>query len=294
MSGGWLSAHLFFEGPMYGEECDRVLLEVVEPFVLRCEREEWTVSHFFIRYGEDGPHVRLRLRGEAEVLEGRVWAALVEHVRGGPVVRLARVPYEPETARYGGPDALAVAERHFADSSATAYRLLAGTGPNRSSRLGMGLLAMVVLVHAFAGGRDRGADFARTYATGYLRLLGERDGGGALRDAFGDGYQRQAGRLAGHVDEVWSRLDAGQPLSDELDAWAAAIRERRAELAALFAVGRVQVEGGPAEGWERVVFGIVPGYVHMTNNRLGITLHEESYLAFLISRALLPDEPEGG
>ncbi len=290
MSGGWLSAHLFFEGGMYGPECDRVVLDVAEPFVLRCRREEWTDGHFFIRYGEGGPHVRLRLRGAEEVLQGLVWPALVEHVPAA--LRVERVPYEPETVRYGGPDALQVAERHFADSSETAYRLLAGIGTGRSSRLGRGLLAMVVLVHAFAGDRDRGAAFARMYATGYLRLLGERDEGGALLGAFGDGYQRQAGRLAEHVDEVWSRLDAGEPLSDELDAWAAALRERRAELAALFRERRVQVEGRPAEEWERVVSGIVPSYAHMTNNRLGITLQEESYLAYLIARALVPGAAE--
>lgn len=308
---GWLSVYLFFTGWMYDGECDRIVREVVEPFVARARREGWVDGHFFIRYSERGPHVRLRLHGSEEVLEGTVWPALAEHVLahspdaivdatpdepaftrpepGEPVrvTHLARVAYEPETERYGGPDALPVAERLFADSSDTAYRLMSGMGAERSSRLGKGLLATVVLLHTFARSRAHGAAFAETYSTNYLRTVArEDDGREKFLGAFGQGYEQQADTLGAYVDEVWSRLDEGEALSDALDAWAAALRERRAELRALSDAGRVQVGGRPAESWDHVVAGIVPSYVHMMNNRLGITIQEESYLGYLIHRAL--------
>jgi len=89
-----------------------------------------------------------------------------------------------------------------------------------------------------------------------------------------------------YVDAVWEAMDDGDELSETLDAYAAGLRLTRGELRALFAEGRVQVGGQEAEDWWRVVNGIAPSYVHMMNNRLGITLQEESYLGYLITRAL--------
>lgn len=307
----WLSVYLFFEGWIYAAECDRLVLEVVRPFAERARREGWADAHFFIRYSEHGPHLRLRLHGDPAALAETVWPALVEHVRardpeaevdrlpeapvyrrddGGAGVRvthLARVAYEPETDRYGGPDALPVAERLFGDSSRTAYALMSGMGDQRSSRLGKGLLAMVVLLHVYTRDRARGAAFAHTYSSSYLRSVAREDEGReAWIGAFGQGYEQQAATLGEYVDEIWSRMDEGEPLSEALDDWAAALRERRAELEARFEAGRVRVPAGPAATWEGVVMAIASSYVHMMNNRLGITIQEESYLGYLIHRAL--------
>ena len=308
---GWLSVYLFFEGWIYARECDRVVMEVVEPFVARARAAGWADGHFFIRYSERGPHVRLRFRGEAAVLDGTLWPALVEHVRAGspgvdidavpetpvfkreddaPPVRvthLARVAYEPETERYGGPHALPVAERLFADSSDAAYALLRNLGGERSSRLGKGLLAMVVLLHGFVRDREHGSSFAHMYSTNYLRSVAREDEGReAYLGAFDQGYEQQAETLGEYVDEVWSRMDEGEPLSEALDAWAAALRARRAELRAVCDAAAVEVMGEATDDWNRVVGAILPSYVHMMNNRLGITIQEESYLGYLIHRAL--------
>ena len=307
----WLSVYLFFNGWIYASECDRVVVDLVEPFVRRCQREGWIDQHFFIRYSEFGPHVRLRFYGTPESLNGNVWPALVEHLRAlDPEVRIderpdapnvpqraedepvrithaARVEYEPETERYGGPDALLVSERAFETSSDAAYALTAKMTPERSSRLGKGLLSMVVLVHAFCEERERGAAFGQMYSTNYLRsLVREDDGREAWLDAFDQGFSQQSETLMEYVDAVWEAMDDGDELSETLDAYAAGLRATRDELRALFDAGRVQVGSQPAEEWSRVVNGIAPSYVHMMNNRLGITLQEESYLGYLITRAL--------
>lgn len=307
----WLSVYLFFNGWIYDPACDRVVVDVVEPFVRRCQREGWIGQHFFIRYSEFGPHVRLRLLGAPDVLGGTVWPAFVEHLRahnpdvvvddrpetpsvpargeGDPVVvtHAARVAYEPETERYGGPEALLVSERHFEVSSDAAFALTAKMTPERSSRLGKGLLSMVVLVHAFCEDRERGAAFGQMYSTNYLRSLVREDGGrDAWLDAFDQGFSQQSETLMEYVDAVWEAMDDGDELSETLDAYAAGLRTTRQELRALFDAGRVEVGGQKAEEWPRVVNGIAPSYVHMMNNRLGITLQEESYLGYLITRAL--------
>lgn len=307
----WLSVYLFFDGWIYTPDCDRIVLDVAEPFVRRCQRQGWIDQHFFIRYSEFGPHVRLRLFGDPQVLSGDVWPALVEHVRahspdvqidakpadhnvppraeGQPVrvTHVARVEYEPETERYGGPHALLVSERAFEVSSDAAYALVGKMTPERSSRLGKGLLGMVVLVHLFATDREQGAQFVQMYSTNYLRAVAREEGGReALLDAFDQGFSTQAETLMEYVDAIWEAMDDGDSLSDTLDAYVAGMRRIRDELRALFDQGRVQAMGETATEWNRAWQPLVPSYLHMMNNRLGITIQEESYLGYLVTRAL--------
>jgi thiopeptide-type bacteriocin biosynthesis protein len=303
---GWLSEYLFHAGGIYSEAGDAVLLDAVEPFVRACAARGWIDRWFFIRYGERGPHVRLRLHGVRAVLEREAGPALREHLaalypgvaEGFPdgaspagsegVSHVATVAYEPETARYGGPDGVLLAEEFFHLSSEAALALLRGTRRGeRSSRLGKALLATVVLVHAFRGSRDGAGEFAHAYGTGYLRALvpdGERRE--VLTRAFGGGFEQQAETLTAYVEEAWSRLDSGEPLSEALDRYRAGLEEVRARFGALLDAGRLSQAGAVLTDRERAVAAIVSSYVHMMNNRLGVTIQEESYLAYLIHRSL--------
>jgi thiopeptide-type bacteriocin biosynthesis protein len=307
----WLSVYLFFDGWIYTPDCDRVVLDVAEPFVRACQEKGWIHQHFFIRYSEFGPHVRLRLLGMPDVLGGEVWPALVEHLRahnpdvqidtrpdnpgvpqreeGQPVrvTHVARVEYEPETDRYGGPDTLLVSERAFEVSSDAAYALIAKMGGERSSRLGKGLLGTVILIHLFTDSREHGSSFTQMYSTNYLRAVArEEDGRETLLEAFDQGFSNQAETLMEYVDAIWEAMDDGDSLSETLDAYADGMRGIREELRALFDQGRVQAVGQPATEWVRAWQALLPSYLHMMNNRLGITIQEESYLGYLVTRAL--------
>ena len=324
----WLAAHLFFnhDTGIYTGECDEVALELAEPFVRRCQREGWIDGWFFIRYSEYGPHVRLRLHGRAEVMDDVVWPALREHVRAlypevlferpdvpampvytpgeppppppepreGPfrVTHAALIEYEPETERYGGPEGVRLAERMFEVSSEAACSLLRKTSrTERSSRLGKGLLTMVELMHTFSlGDRAAASRWANQYNIGYLRgVARDEEARGAWLGAFDSGYGSQADTLGEYVEEVWSRMDEGEPLSDALDLYRDGLLEVRGHFRELFDTGKLV---GPMEPytpyttWEMAVGGICSSYLHMMNNRLGITIQEESYLAYLIMRTL--------
>jgi len=323
----WLAAHLFFtrETGIYTGECDEVVLGIAEPFVRRCQREGWIDGWFFIRYSEYGPHVRLRLHGRSEVLDEVVWPALREHVRAhysdvaferpdvpampayppvppaegesepeaGPfrLTHAALIDYEPETDRYGGPDGVRLAERMFEASSEAACSLLQKTSrTERSSRLGKGLLTMVELFHVFShGDRAAAARWANQYNIGYLRgVARDEEARGAWLGAFDSGYGSQADTLGEYVEEVWSRMDEGEPLSDALDLYRDGLLEVRGHFRDLFDAGRLTAPMEPYTytAWETAVGGIGSSYLHMTNNRLGITIQEESYLAYLIMRTL--------
>ncbi|HEX2204344.1 MAG TPA: thiopeptide-type bacteriocin biosynthesis protein [Longimicrobium sp.] len=311
----WLSVHLFFPGGIYTPECDRVVLDTVQPFVRRCHAEGWVDGYFFIRYSELGPHVRLRFHGRGDVVDETVWPALRAHVEAlhpgvvfeppteppqprshvdtqegdeARVTHAALIEYEPETDRYGGPEAVRLAERYFEVSSDATFALLARSGRERSSRLGKGLLSMVVLAHVFGGTREKAADFMHQYGIGYLRnIVRSEDGRSAWLGAFDSGFDAQAENLVAYVEEVWSRMDEGEELSEALDAWHDGLKRIRGEFRELFEAGRLLRQGQEPFGqWEQAVGGIVSSYVHMMNNRLGVSIQEEAYLAYLITRAL--------
>lgn len=313
---GWLSAHIFFDGWVYTGECDRVAIDVAEPFVRRCEEEGWIDAHFFIRYSDVGPHVRLRLHGDRPVLENKVWPALREavaalypdvkdglptgiepgHGATGRVTHLARVEYEPETERYGGPEGVLLAEDFFEVSSELAYALLRRTDPaQRSSRLGKGVLASVVLVHAFCRDQQAAAEFASRYGTNYLRSLVPDEGARSTWvDAFTSGFEQQADNLLPYVEEMWDRLENDESLSEALDPFRDGVGEVRDQFMKLWREGLLTRGPHPLPEWEQAVSAIVSSYLHMNNNRLGITIQEEAYLAFILARALGHVAPQPG
>lgn len=292
----WLGVHLFFDGDIYRETADRVILEVVAPLVGESLERDWIRRFFFVRYSEGGAHVRLRLYGRPEVLDRRLKPRLREcaaaelghDAAAGPVRRLAWVPYEPEVERYGGPHGVVLAEQLFHDSSEIAIRLLRKLGAReRPARLGQALLAMVVLLSAFLDTRARSADLADTYGRSYLQALAPDPAQQAawLR-AFERGYDRQADKLAAYLEVAWETLAAGEELTPELTRYRQRLRTIAERFRSLLEGGKLQREAQTFRDWEESVGMILPSYMHLMNNRLGITGQEESYLSVLITQTL--------
>jgi len=268
----WLSAYLFFNAPLFTAACDRVLLDFVAPFVAQCRQRRWIASYFFVRYAENGPHIRLRLRGSADVLWECVRPALLDAVGDADralITAMCFEPYVPEFDRYGGTRGLPIAEQSFHASSETAVALLATMDrERRAARLGKGTALLVTLLHAFATDRSHAARLADAYGQQFLRSVVPEDGSAAARQVFGDAYDRQAARVDEQVTSVWDALESGEEIPEPLHTYALAMREARA--GALF---------------ESIVYS----YAHMMNNRLGVSVAEESYLAYLVHRALRPE-----
>ena len=290
-----LSVHLHFAGALYDTTCDEVLLRVVEPLVNRWTEAGLTRRFFFVRYGEEGPHVRLRL----EVLDdgpplraklAEVIAALArpEAIAAGglPAIDVRWVNYEPELDRYGGPAAISVAEDIFDLSSRTALALLSSMSPPvADARRGRALLAMLVTLHAFCEHAGWAAAFSTYYGNSFLKTVAP-DSSDALAEAFHSGYDRQAERLRSLVVESWATLDAREPLLDVFDDYHERLLMHRGRLQTLARAGLVRVAGHRAPHWESVVQWVVPSLVHMMCNRIGVTVLEEVYLAHLITDAV--------
>lgn len=139
----WLAAYLY-----YVEPWEKLLVHAVAPFVSQIMEEGLADQYFFIRYWEKGPHVRLRFKGNPEVLEKEVKPRLIKHFESyfaeNPSERtdpewLQNAPpedqwypnnsvqfmeYEPEVNRYGGPVAITIAEQQFQASSKSILEII--------------------------------------------------------------------------------------------------------------------------------------------------------------------------
>ncbi|GIJ60071.1 lantibiotic dehydratase [Virgisporangium aurantiacum] len=169
--GEWLYAKLYCGRSRHNEILGAHLPDLIER--VGSDVDRW----FFIRYVDPLPHLRLRFHGDPSVLNGAVlpmlhdWAA--ELCAAGLAGRLALDAYEPETVRYGGPDALEAAERAFAADSD----------------------AVLAQVRACDAGLDLAPDLlAAANYVDLLRALDVPDWTGWLLDEFPEGRHHAAFR----------------------------------------------------------------------------------------------------
>lgn len=311
MSGGpgWLSGHIFLRGDLFGGAGDRAVLEVAAPFAQRAVEEGTARRWFFIRYGERGLHLRLRLLAEDPSVEGPLAAALAAHVAAALPAELRGTPgegpgqalpsgdpsllwiaYEPEVERYGGMEGVRLAEAFFHASSQAAPALLGGLAPgDRDGRQGRALLVMMLLLGRFT----RDPALAVRVAEAHRDNFGGHPAGDArvleLWKRFEQGFASQDAALVERMLALWLALEDRPELPAPLAAYLDGVLALRRGLEALVAKGTLCPGGDvPVSDWSQAVYALAPSYLHMTNNRLGVTPVEEAYLAYLITRTLSP------
>jgi thiopeptide-type bacteriocin biosynthesis protein len=130
IASGWLFAKLFCS-PTHA---DRLLSELVQPLV-----KEMIHPWFFSRYDDPHWHLRLRFQGDPASLNNQVLPMLMSRAapfrRQGIIWRLEFEAYESEVERYGGPQAIAVAERIFQFDSELCMDLLPFTSGDDGAQL---------------------------------------------------------------------------------------------------------------------------------------------------------------
>ncbi len=253
----WLQANLFTGFAT----ADRILREAALPLARELEASGIVDRWFFIRYGSPSWHLRLRFHGEPGRLLGDVYPALLERTRPyretGEAWRLQIDTYEREVERYGGWEAIEIAER-IAHADSVAVSTLLGMGAPDENRLQRWRLALL----------------------GIDRLLGDLGFDLASRAAIaGDAYASYAaeyGLTEAHRRHLGTRFRPERPLLESIllervdrtslfaEATAAfarrseLIRQARAELGAIERQGRLSVP----------VPELAVAYLHMHCNRL--------------------------
>jgi hypothetical protein len=263
----WAALHVYHCGPL-----DILLREAVAPLVRDLSATGGLEDWFFIRYGDGGPHLRLRLRAAGHRLDADVLPAartlLQSYLARRPSFRdpaaatprrtraslapndtVQDAPYAPETERYGGPVGIGLAEAHFSASSRAVLEAMLARGDAWSYERAMGIALQMhlALSHSLAMDLDEAARFFAALSSVFLphamadmtgspfrRLAPDEEA--RLRGLFEAAFVPHQERLTRHYAAVWEHLGTGR-LADQpwLEAW---VRSARANAMAFAAADR--------------------------------------------------------
>lgn len=267
----WLSIHFY---PLEAENV--FLTRAVKPFLEQYIWPRKGARAFFVRYeDEKGRHIRLRLRGEADWLDDTLRPALEGWFEGrGEWKEMA---YEPETARFGSAEGLALAEEYFHVSTRVALERLAREqftyGDAMFDALRMHAIA------AFSAGFDRAKAawyFGRLcdqwITTFFSNADGEQVGPdvqAAIKADFEKSFDPQKEALQATLRALWKALE-DEKFDKKQPEWVRWLR------------GNQLILGEFGNNLDKAL----PSLLHLTNNRLGVNNQDEVYLNYILSEAL--------
>ncbi|WP_078910058.1 thiopeptide-type bacteriocin biosynthesis protein [Streptomyces sp. NRRL S-87] len=291
-SAPWHGLHLALHTG--GPDTDAFVTDVLAPLM------DGMTAHphagwFFIRYGEGGPHLRIRYRGPlpagaAAGLPARLagaaasWPAAFTGPWPARHGEVRAVPYVPETDRYGGPTALPLAEEVFVRSTRAAVEALRAT-PDRGARLPLALDVAHATAHALGLDELAGARWLRRHAASW-RWVTEVEPlpGAAVHSRVNSVFALRRPGLVRRARALRASLDAGTA-APWLAEWARHV-----------AAAEARLRGGavPEDEADRRLPWVWASQLHMLFNRLGVTPDEERAVCRLAARTLMEtgDDPD--
>jgi hypothetical protein len=204
-------------------------------------------------------------------------------------------PYEPEYGKYGGPAGIELAEWHFRHSSDLVIDALRTKNLHlRTVLLGTAAQLMMVMSGCFLPGDQELTDYLDSYYEFWHRSF--PDTGFIGSEEYDRNYAAMApglaDRFAGIRAAVCRDRDEPGKLPAFLAGWADHCAELREKAHALAVGGDLVFRSWDGERDEQVTDPAVAlplllsPYMHMTNNRLHVTIRDEAYLSHVLGRCL--------
>jgi len=202
-------------------------------------------------------------------------------------------PYEPEYGKYGGPAGIELAEWHFRHSSDLAIDAFGTMNLHlRTVLLGTSGQLMMVMAASFLPEAEDIADHLDSYYEFWRRSF---PGTGYIEDRdFSRNYAEMSGALSRRFGAIREAVASGEPgrLPAFLRGWAAHCTELRQRAEKLAVSGDLVFQSWDGTQEERVTDPalalprLLSPYMHMTNNRMHVTISDEAYLANVLGQAL--------
>ncbi|WP_165521730.1 thiopeptide-type bacteriocin biosynthesis protein [Micromonospora zingiberis] len=210
------------------------------------------------------------------------------------------IPYEREYGRYGGPAGIELAEWHFEHSSDVVLDLLATTNVHvRPVLLGLSAQLSMMMCAVFLDDDRQIAEFLDEYRRFWEISYSEPSDD--YHASFDTSYRRMDVALRDRLAAIRAAARGPAPAraTGVEDRWAAHCRELRDRVVTAAGQGNLLFQRGDAEprvvdDLDAVVPILLSSYLHMTNNRLGVSILDEIYLSYLMRTALLDELAPAG
>lgn len=196
------------------------------------------------------------------------------------------IDYEPEYDRYGGEYGMELSERHFEVSSDIVLKLVQDTNVHmRGIAMGHSVQIMLQTCYAFLGDDARICNFLDRYIDFWQTSYNQNSQ--KLYPGFDRKYNQMSDKLHKRVEEVRGLIASDDQTggTESQRRWIAHMKEVRDEVRQLVAEQRLEMPGG-ANSEEAALAILLSSYIHMTNNRLGVSILDEIYLSYIIRRTL--------
>lgn len=245
------------------------------------DRARW----FFIRYWEGSPHIRFRVRPSTRkrTLELRdalgsclahsAWALRLQTDPASTSRVWCWRDYVPEVDRYGGEAGLAIAERHFEDSSRSVLALIQQSEDwTEATAVAFGSLMTMILLAGLNYSRESAARLLANLATNHLAMVGSATAQVWTREAATRSVQAFTERLGRAADTIWGSFQVEDEWATD---WMHSVGRTHRELARSHLLSD-----------ESRLARLASSYVHMNLNRLGVNGFGEYFVNSELALAL--------
>lgn len=314
----WISAYMFYEEPL-----DNFLVQAVKPIVEELKKRNLIKQYFFIRYWEKGTHIRLRVylkhKKEKQKTQAIIVRCFYNYVNHYPSTRNAPlfitsleaeakwypnnfitfIKYEPELERYGGIYTIEFAERYFEASSEIVFKIL--TQYKEPDKLKIAIQLHLIFLHSFGMTLIDINSLFKNIFYSWLPLSYTTDNFEIGRDqkekntiqAFEKLYNSQKNALISFHEMILKQLKKNTKFEDSwLNTWSKQNKKLYSKLNVIASNGNYFVPEwlkldltSSVPQQKQKLFYLYKSLIHMTNNRLGISYREESYLGYLIYKS---------
>lgn len=259
----WQSIYIFHRG-----NADEILIRFIYPYI-----QQWAKPWFFIHYWEGGDHIRLRLKSELHQCYPII-NVLSEQYPEILSIKIAK--YEPEIDRYGNHDTINWAERYFQCSSAYILEWVANRD-ERYSTTAQAIKMHLALLYVLKWKYKKLMEVCNMFLEGWLPRLFDRNMPKEEQrifwlNKFASVFGASKCQLISAAEQYWRKLESGEVGLDMKDYFM--ITKEVTDL--------YQSVKFPKEKLHQ----IFSSFIHMNNNRLGISNYEEAYIMYAIKECL--------
>lgn len=241
-------------------------------------------TFYFIRYWEGGPHIRFRVLP----LDGSYKEEIIRVIYDKSHLyfskkkitnyRIEFPEYRRETDRYIGLERTKISEYFFENSSRAVLKIIQNYSMQWSKQLGLGIAIRMHAIFADAmlsTNREKIELFYNNLNNWMLYAITPDcegnisfDTSGETMHLFQSSFERQNGRFR----RIYDNGSRDEKREDWEEIWALGCLSFRAQLDAL----------KPWTKEEMIRF--YDAHIHMTNNRLGVHLRDEAFIAYVLKR----------